>query len=79
MKLHKLCNIIFLVVTRETTAFDNTDNHNPLTSLSECVNKSIFEMDHQLSQIWIIDWARYTVRYRLYSQYHTEKFEVFDL
>ena len=51
MKLHKLCNIIFLVVTRETTAFDNTDNHNPLTSLSESLNKSIFEMDHQLSQI----------------------------
>ena len=74
----KLYNI-FGGYSRNYWAFDNTDNHNPLTSLSECLNKRISEMDHQLSQVWIIDWARYTVRYRLYSQYHTEKFEVFDL
>ena len=43
------------LVTCETTVFYMTDNFNPLISLSECLNKRIFEIDHKLSQVWIIE------------------------
>ena len=50
----KLCNIP--LVTCETTVFHDTDNFNPEISLSECFrNKRIFEIDHKLSQVWIIE------------------------